>query len=147
MKIHAMVSRGRAHHSLRDVLAEIGGGGGRGTLVIAVPASLVPMALMTVTEVTTRIAVVGVVSLVALFVVARPTSRRIERTDDARFRVAIHGASITRADVSRPFTRRGGSLGARMATLALIAVTSGAILGILVSLVLTTILNTMNEGV
>jgi len=34
-----------------------------------------------------------------------------------------------------------------MATLALIAVTSGAILGILVSLVLTTILNTMNEGV
>jgi len=145
--IHATVSKGSAHQTRREVPSDAGGGGGRGTLVVAVPTLSVPMALMTVTEVTTRIAIVGVLSFAALVVLARAGGRRVEHRTTATFRSAASDDSVALLLGSTAYFRRRGPLGSRIASLALVAVASGAMLGILVSLVLTTILNTMSEGV
>jgi hypothetical protein len=78
MSNHATVSIGRAHHTRRDDRNERGGGGGRGTLEGAVMPSLLLVAAMTVSEVTTRIAIVGIVSLAGLLIASRirlPTRR------------------------------------------------------------------------
>lgn len=86
-----MVNSGSAHHT-RCVMREEtgGGGGGRGTLESAVMLSSLVVASMTVTEVTTRITVVGLVALTALFLIgrsgiARSSDGRIGQPGNGRF--------------------------------------------------------------
>lgn len=135
-----MVSNGNAHHTRRELPDELGGGGGgKGTLGNVAGTSRRLESFMTVTEVTTRIAIVGVVALIGLFVVARVgvagnMARRAER-----FRIS-HGDSIGSVD-QRSFLGRRVSRAKFAVILASVGVVGGVTLGVLLALGFLTILN------
>ena len=150
-----MVNSGSAHHT-RCVMREEtgGGGGGRGTLESAVMLSSLVVASMTVTEVTTRIAIVGVVTLTALFLIGRSgiavsSSGRIGQPSDRRF--TYHPAMSPRATAARwlaarRLDARPSTKAARIASLGVIAIVGGAALGIGASLLLVVALNASGSG-
>jgi len=144
------VSRGSAHHTRRaaprdaspNAAIDSGGGGGRGTLEGAVVPSLLLMASMTVTEVTTRIALVGSTAVLGLLLVGRiwtPTSRRRPSVATPYVaQITIKPAGSARYRLAR--TRRQG---AGALALAATAVVSGLALGVLLSLGLVSFLNSV----
>ena len=145
-----MVKSGSAHHT-RCVMREEtgGGGGGRGTLESAVMLSSLVVASMTVTEVTTRIAIVGVVTLAALFLIGRSgvagsSNSRISQTDNARF--TYRPATSPRTTAARRVDARPSTKAARIVSLGVVAVVGGAALGIGVSLLLVLALNATSNG-
>ena len=150
-----MVKSGSAHHT-RCVMREEtgGGGGGRGTLESAVMLSSLVVASMTVTEVTTRIAIVGVVTLAALFLIGRSgvagsSNSRISQTDNGRF--TYRAATSPRTTAARWLAARRlaappSTKAARIVSLGVVAVVGGAALGIGVSLLLVVALNATGSG-
>ena len=136
---HAKVKMGKAHHARRDAFDEAGGGGGGSTLVDAVGLVLLLSASMTVTEVTTRIAIVGIVVLVGLLVISRVRPGLTNQ----RGSIPTHAQRIQSPLVrtTQPIRRL-----TTVSALALIGAISGLALGVLASLTLATILNTMNRG-
>jgi hypothetical protein len=144
------VKSGSAHHT-RCVMREEtgGGGGGRGTLESAVMLSSLVVASMTVTEVTTRIATVGVVTLTALFIIGRSgiagsSNGRINQTDNARF--TYRAATSPRTTAARWLAARPSTKAARIASLGVVAIVGGAALGIGASLLLVVALNATGSG-
>ena len=145
-----MVKSGSAHHT-RCVMREEtgGGGGGRGTLESAVMLSSLVVASMTVTEVTTRIAIVGVVTLAALFLIGRSgvagsSNSRISQTDNGRF--TYRAATSPRTTAARWLAAQPSTKAARIASLGVIAIVGGAALGIGASLLLVVALNASGNG-
>jgi hypothetical protein len=156
MRSHETVSSGSAHHTRRDVEPVGGGGGGRGTLGVAVMPSLL-MASMTVTEVTTRIAVVGVVALVGLLLMSRASSRLVSRVSShhqrsstmpsARTpaRLRINDAAV--AVIDEPSKGlRAQTLGTRLVGITITTVVAGVAAGIALSLVFLIGLNSLSLG-
>jgi hypothetical protein len=143
-----------------------GGGGGRGTLESAVMLSSLVVASMTVTEVTTRITVVGVVALAALFLVGRSGfidlgNGRNSRSGSRRFvyRATTNGTAenLSRATTTprsaaakwlaaRRLAARPSTKAARIASLGVVAIVGGAALGIGASLLLVVALNATSNG-
>lgn len=126
-----------------------GGGGGRGTLESAVMLSSLVVASMTVTEVTTRIAIVGVVTLAALFLIGRSgiatsSSGRIGQSRRARF--TYRAATSPRATAARWLDARPSTKAARVVSLGVVAVVGGAAVGIGASLLLVVALNATGSG-
>ena len=165
-----MVKSGSAHHT-RCVMREEtgGGGGGRGTLESAVMLSSLVVASMTVTEVTTRIAIVGAVTLTALFLIGRSgiassSNGRIGQPSNGRFSYRPTGnhtadnttsgtvgitsrATVTpRTTAARWLAARTSTKAARIASLGVVAVVGGAALGIGASLLLVVALNAAGSG-
>ena len=151
----AIVNSGSAHHTRCVTREETGGGGGgRGTLESAVMLSSLVVASMTVTEVTTRIAIVGVVALAALFLIGRsgiavssngrigePSNRRFTYRPATSLRDAAAIWITARRLDARPSTKA-----ARIVSLGIIAIVSGATLGIGASLLLVVALNATGSG-
>ena len=145
-----MVKSGSAHHT-RCVMREEtgGGGGGRGTLESAVMLSSLVVASMTVTEVTTKIAIVGVVTLAALFHIGRSgitssSNSRISQADNGRF--TYRAATPPRTTAARWLAARPTTKAARIVSLGVVAVVGGAALGIGASLLLVVALNATGSG-
>ena len=150
-----MVNSGSAHHT-RCVMREEtgGGGGGRGTLEGAVMLSSLVVASMTVTEVTTRIAIVGVVTLTALFLIGRSgiassSNGRIGQPSNGRF--TYRAATSPRATAARWLDARRlaaqpSTKAARIVSLGVVAVVGGAAVGIGASLLLVVALNATGSG-
>jgi len=140
---HATVSNGNAHHTRRDAPRAGGGGGGRGTIEGTVVPSL-PMASMTVTEVTSRIALVGAVSLLSLLWLAQAGMRSGKHSSE-RSRV-LDTPAATHSDVVEPASspaKRLPGLGARAFGLVITAVAAGAAIGIGLSLAFLATLNAL----
>ena len=157
-----MVKSGSAHHT-RCVMREEtgGGGGGRGTLESAVMLSSLVVASMTVTEVTTRITVVGVVALAALFLVGRSGfidlgNGRSSQSGSGRFvyRATTYGTAenpsratpTPRSAAAKWLAARPSTKAARIVSLGVVAVVGGAALGIGASLLLVVALNATSNG-
>ena len=107
------------------------------------------VASMTVTEVTTRIAIVGVVTLVALFLIGRSgiagsSNSRISQTDNGRF--TYRAATSPRTTAARRLAAPPSTKAARIVSLGVVAVVGGAALGIGVSLLLVLALNATSNG-
>lgn len=155
MSNHAMVNSGSAHHTRCVVREETGGGGGgRGTLESAVMLSSLVVASMTVTEVTTRIAIVGVVTLTALFLIGGSgiaISRNGRTGQPSNGRFTYHAATSPRDAAARWITARRlvarpSTKAAHIASLGIIAILGGAALGIGTSLLLVVALNATGSG-
>ncbi|MGA0044395.1 MAG: hypothetical protein ACO3II_07395 [Ilumatobacteraceae bacterium] len=130
---HATVSDGKAHHTRLVTARDIGGGGGgRGTLDGAVMPLSLGVASITVTEVTTRIVLVGGLALIGLLIIQR-SAATYSRHRDGNFVV------MNLADVGAT-----QSPATRVLALLLIALTSGLALGIGSALVLLALLNGLN---
>ena len=154
-----MVRSGNAHHTWLAARGETGGGGGgRDTLEGAVMPSLLIVASMTVTEVTTRIGVVGVGTLLALLFIGR-TGTTLQpnsgRRDGEKLVVVASGLSVHRAtQKTLParsrwaiwLNRRPTTIVARVGSLGVVAGVAGLAIGIGLSLVLIVVLNAMNLG-
>ena len=140
---HATVSNGSAHQTRREVPSEAGAGGGRGTLEPAVTRSLLFMASMTVTEVTTRIAVVGAVSLLGLLVVARLSRQTLPpaEEDDLDGVLRLDRDTNVELVVASDFVR---SLGSRLAGVFAIVGIAGTAIGVGLSLLLVVSLNALS---
>ena len=145
-----MVKSGSAHHT-RCVMREEtgGGGGGRGTLESAVMLSSLVVASMTVTEVTTRITIVVVVALAALFLVGRSGfidlgTGRNSRSGSRRFE--YRATTTPRNAAARWLAARPSTKAARIASLGVVAIVGGAALGIGASLLLVVALNATSNG-
>lgn len=138
-----MVSNGSAHHTRREVPSEAGGGGGRGTLEPAVTRSLLFMASMTVTEVTTRIAVVGVVSLLGLLFVARRPRQTMTSLVQPE---PTWGNRNSQLDliVDYPRTKPFRAVGTRLTGLFATIAAAGITIGVVFSLVLVVLLNALS---
>jgi hypothetical protein len=143
MRSHEIVNSGSAHHTRRDVERSGGGGGGRGTLEVAVALSLL-MASMTVTEVTTRIAIVGVVAVIGLFLVARPSGRKTHG-GGVPSQPSTNTAAMTVLNDER-VGRRAQNLGTRFIGLVVMTVVVGAAVGIALSLAFVVGLNSLSLG-
>jgi hypothetical protein len=148
IRSHETVRSGSAHHTRRDVKLAGGGGGGRGTLGVAVMPSLL-MASMTVTEVTTRIAVVGVVALVGLFLVSRVSSPHHGRATmpsahtSARLRTNDDAVAV----IDEPSkSLRAQTFGTRLVGITITTVVAGVAAGIALSLVFLIGLNSLSLG-
>ena len=138
-----MVSNGSAHHTRREVPSEAGGGGGRGTLEPAVTRSLLFMASMTVTEVTTRIAVVGAVSLLGLLFISRlpRQAMRLLVQPEPKW---VNRRSQMDLIVDYPTTKPVRAVGTRLAGLLATIAAAGITVGVVLSLVLVVLLNALN---
>ncbi|MEY4400690.1 MAG: hypothetical protein RL072_555 [Actinomycetota bacterium] len=156
MSSHVTVSNGSAHHTRRDANRAGGGGGGRGTIDGTVLLLSLTVS-MTVTEVTTRIAVVGAVSLLGLVLVARAPSSVIsqvtKRSQNDSYKSGSsvlvgartsHAAATDIDDSSAG--RRAQSQGMRFVGLAVTTVVAGVSLGITLSLAFLVGLNSLNLG-
>jgi hypothetical protein len=147
MSSHETVNNGSAHHTRRDVERAGGGGGGRGTLESAVLASL-PMASMTVTEVTTRIAIVGVVALLGLLLISR--ARRTNRVTQSQGSAQTSRPRTVEAAVDlineKDIGLRTRTFGARLVALSVTSIIAGVATGIALSLVFVIGLNSLNLG-
>jgi hypothetical protein len=156
MRSHETVRSGSAHHTRCDVELAGGGGGGRGTLGVAVMPSLL-MASMTVTEVTTRIAVVGVVALVGLFLVSRASNRHVSRVSSPHqgratmpsahtpARLRTNDAAV--AVIDEPSKGlRAQTFGTRLVGITITTVVAGLTAGIALSLVFLIGLNSLSLG-
>jgi hypothetical protein len=137
---HAKVRMGNAHHTRLDAFDEVGGGGGGSMIGGAVGLVSLLTASMTVTEVTTRIAIVGIVVLLGLLTISRVGPGRTNQ----RASITVNPQRIQSPLVrtTQPIRRLTS-----VSALALIGAISGLALGVLASLTLATILNTMNRGV
>ena len=112
------------------------------------------VASMTVTEVTTRIAIVGVVTLTALFLIGRSgiasaNNGRIGQPTNARF--TYRPATSPRTTAARWLAARRldappSTKAVRIASLGVIAIVGGAALGIGASLLLVVALNATGSG-
>ena len=157
-----MVKSGSAHHTRCVTRKEAGGGGGgRGTLESAVMLSSLVVASMTVTEVTTRITIVVVVTLAALFLVGRSGfidlgNGRNSRSGSGRFeyRATTNGTAenpsrattTPRSAAAKWLAARPSTKAARIASLGVVAIVGGAALGIGASLLLVVALNATSNG-
>ena len=129
---HATVSDGKAHHTRLAIARDIGGGGGRGTLDGAVMPLSLGVASITVTEVTTRIVLVGGLALIGLLIIQR-SAATYSRHRDGNFVVM----NLADADATQ-------SPATRVLALLLIALASGLALGIGSALALLALLNGLN---
>jgi hypothetical protein len=155
---HESVTSGSAHHTRRETFRLGGGGGGRDTLGFAVMLSLWNVASISVSEVTTRSAVVAAVCLVALGLIAR--SVNFANVDNQ----ASHGASRRAKDSSagpdqqfvgtaRPAgvliqetPVRPAVVATRIGSLIAIMCGVGLAIGVMLSLFLVVALSAMNLG-
>jgi hypothetical protein len=144
------VTSGSAHHTRRDGPSDAGGGGGRGTLEGAVMPSLPLMVLMTVTEVTTRIAIVGMAGIVGLLLVSRArTPRRYvsvavgTRRFSQQLPAQVVPASLS---VGRITLRRSGTVSSRAVGLAVVTIAVGLAVGIGLSVALVAALGALGLG-
>ena len=146
---------GSAHQTRRSVLGDGGGGGGgKDTLEGAVMPSMLVVASMTVTEVTTRIGLVGGVALVALLLIGRMTaagnvSVSTPRVVHHRFthQAAEPSVALPQRWSARLLSSRSSSAVTRLASLCGVSVISGIALGVGLSLLLVALLNaTMSAG-
>ncbi|MGA1169338.1 MAG: hypothetical protein ACO3V2_02910 [Ilumatobacteraceae bacterium] len=127
------MSDGKAHHTRLAIARDIGGGGGgRGTLDGAVMPLSLGVASITVTEVTTRIVLVGGLALIGLLIIQR-SAATYSRHRDGNFVV------MNLADVGAT-----QSSATRILALLLIALASGLALGIGSALALLALLNGLN---
>ena len=127
------MSDGKAHHTRLAIARDIGGGGGgRGTLDGAVMPLSLGVASITVTEVTTRIVLVGGLALIGLLIIQR-SAATYSRHRDANFVVM----NLTDAGATQ-------SPATRVLALLLIALASGLALGIGSALALLALLNGLN---
>lgn len=137
------MSNGSAHQTRREVPSDAGGGGGRGTLEPAVTRSLLFMASMTVTEVTTRIAVVGAVSLLGLLLIARLSRQTLLPTNKSHLDGVVRLDHDTNIEpVGTPKLAR--SLGSRLAGIFAIVGIAGTAIGVGLSLLLVVSLNALS---
>ena len=133
---------GSAHQTRRAAFAETGGGGGgRGTLEVAVMSSSLVVASMTLTEVTTRIAIVGVVTMVALIVVGQMSNSDDYRSGRFTSRTGTPSQPVPRSGMAQWFSRRSPTVVGRLGSLGVLAAIVGATLGIGLSLLLVTVLS------
>jgi hypothetical protein len=150
MSNHETVTSGSAHHTRRDGPSDAGGGGGRGTLEGAVMPSLPLMVLMTLTEVTTRIAIVGAAGIIGLLLVSRAQLlRRHEPAVDGQRWFARRSASPVTAGhlpIGRTALRRSGTLSSRALGLVVMTIAVGLSVGIGLSVALVTALAATGLG-
>ena len=109
--------------------------------------SLLLMASMTVTEVTTRIAIVGAVSLLGLVLVSGGTTRS-RRTWVSISRSASFVA-VTTTEVAQAHThsmKRARTIGTRLVGLVATTLMTGTAIGVGLSLTVLVILNTLSLG-
>ncbi len=138
---------GSAHQTRRAAFAETGGGGGgRGTLEVAVMSSSLVVASMTLTEVTTRIAIVGVVTMVALLVVGRMRSADGHRGGRFASRTDSQSQPVPRSGMAQWFSQRSPTVVGRLGSLGVLAAIVGATLGIGLSLLLVAVLNATSSA-
>ena len=138
---------GSAHQTRRAAFAETGGGGGgRGTLEVAVMSSSLVVASMTLTEVTTRIAIVGVVTMVALLVVGRMRSADGHRGGRFTSRTDSQSQPVHRSGMAQWFSQRSPTVVGRLGSLGVLAAIVGATLGIGLSLLLVAVLNATSSA-
>lgn len=138
---------GSAHQTRRAAFAETGGGGGgRGTLEVAVMSSSLVVASMTLTEVTTRIAIVGVVTMVALLVVGRMRSADGHRGGRFTSRTDSQSLPAPSSGMAQWFSQRSPTVVGRLGSLGVLAAIVGATLGIGLSLLLVAVLNATSSA-
>lgn len=136
-----------------------GGGGGKDTLGSAVMPTLLFVASMTVTEVTTRIVVVGVVTLAGLFVMSRRSISMRPISVGSRGQPSFsgkrqhfvtntpeHQIPNAQGGLAQLLFRRPVGFVARITSLGIIAVAAGLALGVGLSLALVTVLNALGSG-
>lgn len=155
MSSHETVKTGSAHQTRRRLLGDGGGGGGgKDTLEGAVMPSMLVVASMTVTEVTTRIGLVGGVSVLALLLIGRLGMSHLDvaampRVVRQRFthHVAESRAAPPKSRWATILSSRSRGAVTRLLSLWSVAVISGVALGVGLSLVLVLLLNaTMSAG-
>ncbi len=127
------MSDGKAHHTRLAIARDIGGGGGgRGTLDGAVMPLSLGVASITVTEVTTRIVLVGGLALIGLLIIQRSAATYSRHRDGNFVVMNLADAGATQSSATR------------VLALLLIALASGLALGIGSALALLALLNGMN---
>lgn len=135
-----MVSIGSAHQTRRAADDDAGGGGGgKGTLEGAVMTSSLLLASMTVSEVTSRIAVVGTVAVVGLLLLARTGTPRRRASVAERARVL----QVEVLPLRRGRTRQT----LHLVPLAVLVGATGVGLGIILSLLFLLGLSAAGQGV
>jgi len=135
-----MVSVGSAHQTRRAADDDAGGGGGgKGTLEGAVMTSSLLLASMTVSEVTSRIAVVGTVAVVGLLLVARSGTSRRRASVAERARIL----QVEAMPLRRGRTRQT----LHLVPLAVLVGATGIGLGIVLSLLFLLALSAAGQGV
>jgi len=135
-----MVSVGNAHQTRRAADDDAGGGGGgKGTLEGAVMTSSLLLASMTVSEVTSRIAVVCMVAIVGLLLVARSgvPPRRLKAAERARV------LQVAALPLRRGRTRQT----LHMVPLAVLVGATGVGFGLILSLLFLWLLSAAGQGV
>ncbi|MEY3615280.1 MAG: hypothetical protein RLZZ518_281 [Actinomycetota bacterium] len=155
MRSHATVNVGSAHHTRRELLdAGGGGGGGKDTLEGAVMPSMLVVASMTVTEVTTRIGLVGGVATIALLLIGRSGTSRRDAVATSRVIGQSFAHRIAEQKAAPPTNRllamvsgRSRNAVTRLFSLGSLAVIGGVALGVGLSLALVVLLNaTISAG-
>lgn len=127
------MSDGKAHHTRLAIARDIGGGGGgRGTLDGAVMPLSLGVASITVTEVTTRIVLVGGLALIGLLIIQRSATTYSRHRDGNFVVMNLADAGATQSPATR------------VLALLLIALASGLALGIGSALALLALLNGLN---
>ncbi|MFZ9076461.1 MAG: hypothetical protein ACO3JN_06250 [Ilumatobacteraceae bacterium] len=127
------MSDGKAHHTRLAIALDIGGGGGgRGTLDGAVMPLSLGVASITVTEVTTRIVLVGGLALIGLLIIQRSAATYSRHRDGNFVVMNLADAGATQSPATR------------VLALLLIALASGLALGIGSALALLALLNGLN---
>lgn len=152
------MNSGNAHHTRRpDDCDAGGGGGGRDTLEVAVMPSLLVVASMSVTEVTTRTVLVVVLSLVGLILIQRSSLRSTRRHEFRNFETRQDAIVTSNLEVRASWltqrlrnvswlASRPNTVLTRGASLIVVGVLGGLALGIGLSLALVVLLNGMNSG-
>jgi hypothetical protein len=135
---HAKVKMGNAHHTRRDAFGEAGGGGGGSTLVGAVGLVLLLSASMTVTEVTTRIALVGILCFSTLLLIGR-----VGRKTSSNISVSSQHIRTTESVDLEVSSRHIPSV----FFMVVLSVVVGLALGLIISLGLLVILRTSGTGI
>ena len=101
---------------------------------------------MTVTEVTTSIAIVGGVTLIGLLLLPQRVGRRSVQRFHGRFTVSTVPLFDQPSASPREGSRRSGKVGSRFVALTLLAVVSGLAVGVTASLLLVLARGTIGLG-
>ena len=101
---------------------------------------------MTLTEVTTRIAIVGVVTMVALLVVGRMRSADGHRGGRFTSRTDSQSQPAPPSGMAQRFSQRSPTVVGRLGSLGVLAAIVGATLGIGLSLLLVAVLNATSSA-
>ncbi len=139
MSSQATVKVGRAHHTRRATDADAGGGGGgKGTMEGAVMTSSLLLASMTVSEVTSRIALVGGLAMLGLLLVARSSSQRQRAS-------VVHRARVLQVS-PLPLKRERNRQALHLVPLAVLVGATGVGVGVVLSLLFLLALGAAGQG-